>query len=102
MTNISKRDSIDIETSGGTVVLKLHGRSTLDIVIRGDAAADYEIDVRGHEDENWMQSVGTAYSGSADYDDTIDTGAAWVRVRCTTGTATAGDAADVLLSAGGG
>lgn len=92
------RESIDIETSGGTVTLDLLGRSTLSVHIRGDGAADYALDVRDSQNGTWIEGVNT-FTGSADYDSVIETGVSEVRLRCTTGTATAGQSADVLLSA---
>lgn len=97
--NIDTRQSIDIETSGGEVTLKLHGRTLLSIHIRGDGAADYALDVRDSQEGAWMQDV-SSFTGTADYDTIEELGVSEVRLRCTTGTATAGQSADVFLSAG--
>lgn len=99
--NVSNRQTIDIETAGNTVELALHGNDTVEIVIRGDGTASYAIDVRESDSGTWMQDAGPTYSGSADYSDTLSSGVPQLRVRCTSGTATAGNQADVLVSAGG-
>lgn len=99
--NVTKRKTIDIDVTGQSVEITLHGCTHLDIVIRGDGAADYEVDIRGDDPgETWMQGVKT-YSASADYNDSFQTGAAELRVRCSTASATSGHQADVLVSAGG-
>lgn len=95
---VDTRESIDIENSGQTVVKDIGGRATLGVHIRADAAAEYAIDVRDTEGGTWMQGW-VSLTGGTDYDDVRDCGAAEVRVRCTTGTAGAGDAADVLITA---
>jgi len=94
--------TLDIENAGGTAEVRMHGATILSMAIRGDAAADYVIDARLTRSSAWVQDVGATYSASADYDDVIETGYPYIRVRCTTGTATAGDQAIVTLSAGGG
>lgn len=99
--NVSNRETIGIETAGNGVALELHGNDTVEVVIRGDAAATYVIDVRESDSGSWMQDAGPTYSGSANYSDTLTSGVAHLRVRCSSGTATAGDQADVLVSAGG-
>ena len=95
----SRQESIDIENSGNSVVLDTLGHTIIDVHIRGDAAADYAVDVRSR-DGAWVQGVTSGYSGSADYDDVLERGAKFVRVRCTSGTAGAGDAATISLFAG--
>ncbi|WP_135806207.1 hypothetical protein [Halorussus marinus] len=90
--------TIDIETAGNAVSLRLLGANIVDIHIRGDAAADYEVDVRQNGGD-WIQGVRSGYSGSADYDDVVETGAEEIRVRCSSGTGTAGDMATITLLA---
>lgn len=97
-----EKKTIDIETAGATAEVKMHGATTLSLSVRGDAAADYAIDARLDENDSWTQGVGATYSGAADYDDTDELGWPEVRIRCTSGTATAGDSATVKLAAGGG
>ena len=94
----STEESIDIQNAGNAVALRLLGADTVDIHIRGDAAADYAVDVRRNGGD-WIQNVRSTYSGSADYDDVLETGADELRLRCTSGTATAGDTATVTLMA---
>lgn len=96
----STEETIDIETAGGTVALRNLGASIVSIHIRGDAAATYQVDVRTRGG-TWVQGVTSGYSGSADYDDVYETGAQEIRIRCSSGTATAGDSATVTLMAGG-
>jgi len=90
--------TIGIETAGNAVSLRLLGATIVDIHVRGDAAADYEVDVRQNGGD-WIQAVRSGYSGSADYDDVVETGAEEIRIRCASGTATAGDMATITLMA---
>ncbi len=91
-------ETIDIEAAGNTATLRLLGNNIVDVHVRGDAAADYEVDVRKNG-SNWIQNVRSGYSGSADYDDVLETGAEEIRIRCSSGTGTAGDSATVTLMA---
>ncbi|WP_049979366.1 hypothetical protein [Halolamina rubra] len=92
----STEETIDIETSGNAVALRLLGASIVDVHIRGDAAADYVVDVRKNGG-SWIQNVRAGYSGSADYDDVLETGAEELRVRCTSGTGAADQATITLM-----
>lgn len=98
--NITRHETIDIETSGTTLPISVGGHTVLDLVIRGDGVADYAIDIR-EEGGSWVQNVGPTYTGASAYDDTLQFGAPELRIRCTTGTGTAGDSAEILLAAGG-
>ncbi len=91
-------ETIDIEASGATVDLRLLGANIVDVHIRGDGAADYAVDVRTNGG-SWVQGVRSGYSGSADYDDVLESGAEELRIRCTSGTGTAGNSATVTLMA---
>lgn len=91
-------ESVDIETSGGTVALRLLGNNIVDVHIEGDAAADYEVDVRSSGGD-WIQNVRSGYTGSAVYHDVLETGADELRIRCVNGTATAGNSATITLMA---
>lgn len=91
-------ETIDIETAGNAVALRLLANTIVDVYIRGDAAADYAVDVRRNGGD-WIQDVRSTYSGSANYDDVLETGAEELRIRCTSGTATAGDSATITLMA---
>lgn len=95
-------ETIDIETAGNSVEVEMMGATLLSLAIRGDGAADYVLDAKLTRGSNWLQDVASTYSGSADYDDVVQTGMPKVRVRCTTGTGTPGDSATITLSAGGG
>ena len=90
--------TIDIEGSGNAVTLRLLGNNIVDVHVRGDAAADYEIDVR-RNGGSWIQGVRSGYSGSANYDDVLETGAEEIRLRCSSGTGTAGNEATITLMA---
>lgn len=92
----STEETIDIENPGNAVSLRLLGASIVDIHIQGDAAADYAIDVRKNGG-GWIQEAYPGYSGSASYDDVLETGAEELRIRCTSGTGTADDSATVTL-----
>lgn len=94
-------ETIDIETSGNAVALRLSGRTIVSMLVEGDGAADYAWDVR-KTGGGWKQGVGKSYSGASNYDDVIETGVEEIRLRCTSGTGGAGDSADILLMAGGG
>ena len=91
-------ETVDIEGSGNAVSLRLLGNNIVDIHVRGDAAADYEVDVR-RNGGGWIQGVRSGYSGSANYDDVLETGAEELRLRCTSGTGAAGDSATITLMA---
>lgn len=91
-------ETIDIEAAGNAVALRLLDNNIVDVHVRGDAAADYAVDVR-RNGGNWIQGVRSGYSGSADYDDVLETGADEIRIRCSSGTATAGDSATITLMA---
>lgn len=91
-------EAIDIETAGNAVALRLLGASIVDVHIRGDGSANYAVDVRRNGGD-WLQDVQGSFSGNADYDDVLETGAEEIRIRCTSGTATAGDSATITLMA---
>jgi len=93
-------ETIDIENAGKTVEILLQRSTVVSLHIRGDGTAEYEIDVKKRQG-TWFENAGTSYNGSADYDDVFDTGAYAIRVRCVTGTGSANDSADILLTAGG-
>jgi hypothetical protein len=93
-------EQIDIENAGGSVSIRMLGATTASVHIRGDAAADYQLDVR-RRGGNWIKNANTEYTGSADYNDVIETGVQEIRIRCSTGTGNVDDTANVLLSAGG-
>jgi hypothetical protein len=95
------RETIDIENAGNAVSIRMMGATIASLHIRGDAAADYQWDVRDRGG-SWIQNAGTEYTGSADYDDDVEMGVSEVRIRCSSGSGGAGDTAEILLSAGGG
>ncbi len=94
----STEETIDIETSGATVDLRLLGANIVNVHIQGDNAADYHVDVRRNGGD-WIQNVRSDYTGNGDYDDTLETGAEELRIRCASGTGTADDQATVTLMA---
>jgi len=100
-SNAESKETIDIETSGGGVTLTLTGRTIVSLAIRGDGTATYQVDARTRAG-SWIQSVSSEYSGSADYDDVLETGVTEMRIRCSTGTGTGGDQATITLMASGG
>jgi hypothetical protein len=97
----SANDTIDIENSGNAVSVKMAGATIVSLHIRGDGTAEYQWDAKPRGG-NWIQDVAGEYTGSADYDDVLETGVEEVRIRCNTGTGTPDDTADIYLSAGGG
>jgi len=90
--------TIDIETSGEVVSLDLLGHSIVSVHIQGDGAAEYEWDVRRNGGD-WIQGVREAYTGSASYNDVVETGAEEVRLRCSSGTGGADDQATITIMA---
>lgn len=94
-------ETIDIETSGNSVALELNGRTHISLAIRGDSAASYVLDAR-KVGGTWRKDVGKTFSGNSDYSDVLRTGAEEVRVRCSSGSGTPDDSADIdLMGAGG-
>lgn len=93
-------ETIDIENAGNSVAIQMLGATVASIHIRGDAAASYQVDVKTRGG-SWIQNVAPEYSGSADYDDVVETGMQSLRVRCSSGTGGAGDQATITIGAGG-
>jgi hypothetical protein len=93
-------ETIGIENSGNAVSVALTGRTIVSMVIEGDDTAEYRWDAR-ETGGTWKQNVGKEYTGQLDYDDVLETGAQEVRLRCSSGTGTPGDEADILLMGGG-
>lgn len=94
-------ETIGIDSAGNSVTVQMHGATVVSMHISGDAAASYQWDGRTRQG-TWHQNVGSEYTGSADYDDTLTTGWAEVRLRCSSGTGGSGDQATITLCAGGG
>jgi len=94
----STTDTIDIKTAGAAVSLLLKGATTVGVHVRGDATADYAVDVRTRGGA-WIQDVTAGFSGSANYDTVIEQAAHELRLRVTSGTASAGDQATITLIA---
>lgn len=94
------RDTLDIETAGDTVRLNMGRDEVLGVYVRGDGAADYALDVTDDPNGTWLQGAET-FGAATTVDFGGFEGAQWVRLRVTTGTATAGDTADVLLTSAG-
>ena len=96
------KETIDIESSGASVAVKMFGADLLSLSVRGDNTAEYVLDARLDGSDDWTQDIDQTYSGASDYDDVVRTGMPEVRVRCTSGTGTADDKATIKLAAGGG
>ena len=99
MSTPTTEATISIENAGNDVSLELLGATLVSVHIRGDAAADYAVDVKPRQG-SWIQGVTSGYSGSANYDDVIEQPAYELRIRCTSGTAGSGDQATITLMAG--
>ena len=97
-----EKTTIEITDSGGTATVSLQGADLLSLSIRGDGTAEYVLDARLDGSDDWTEDVDQTYSGAANYDDTLRTGMPEVRIRCTSGTGTAGNQAEIKLAAGGG
>jgi len=95
---VGTEETISIDNSGNAVSYRPQGAAELTLVVRGDAAADYALDVRKRQG-TWKKGIGSNYTGSADYDDQRTTGADEVRIRCTSGTGGNGDEATITLMA---
>jgi hypothetical protein len=96
------KTTLDIENAGATATVKMAGADLLSLSVRGDGTASYVLDARLGRDDTWVQDIASTYSGASDYDDVVRTGMPEIRIRCTSGTANAGDQATVRLAAGGG
>jgi len=94
-------ETISIDAAGNSVSVRMHGSETVSMDIDGQAAAEYQWDGRIRQG-TWKQNIDAEYTGASDYDGTIETGWAEVRLRCSTGTGGNGDEATITLSAGGG
>lgn len=94
-------ETIGIDSAGNAVSVRMHGATMVSMHITGDATAEYQWDgrIRGG---TWRENIGPEYTGASDYDDTVETAWAEVRLRCSTGTAGSGDQATITISAGGG
>lgn len=97
-----EKATIDIENAGATVAVSLQGATLFSLSVRGDGTAEYVLDARLDGGDDWTEDVDQTYSGAANYDDTLRTGMPEVRIRCTSGTGTAGNQAEIKLAAGGG
>lgn len=101
---VQTRETVDVETAGATVTLEKPGDDVVNVRVVADGAIDAELKVsdRNPADDN-SPFTETTYSATSDVD---DTGRAiterYVEFEVTTGTATANDTADVLLSSAGG
>jgi hypothetical protein len=96
-----EEQTIGIDSAGNSVAIRMMGATIASFAIRGDAAAEYQIDGRVRNG-TWKQDVGSEYTGSSDYDDTVETGWHEIRIRCSSGTGGSGDEATITLSTGGG
>lgn len=93
-------EAIDIENAGGTASVRMLGATIVSMDISGDDVAEYQWDAR-RRGGTWIQDVGPEYTGQSDYDDVMETGAAEVRIRCSSGSGGAGDQATITIMAGG-
>lgn len=93
-----KRETVDIENSGATVTLQKPGDDTLNVRVTADAAIDATLHVSDRPGTTDAFSENT-YSSTSDIDDTgRDVTEPYVIFEVTTGTGTADQTADVLLS----
>lgn len=99
MTN-SARGTLDIETAGAELIIDTEEDHVLDLYIRGDAAADYALDVSDRRSQ-WVTDAQT-FATVSSVNQTLTNCVRYVRLRVTTGTATAGQTATVLMASAGG
>lgn len=94
-----KRETVDVETAGATVTLEKIGDDTLNLRVDADAAISGTLHVNDREGTTDAFEENT-YSSTSDVDDTgRDVTEPYAIFEVTTGTGTANDTADVLLSA---
>lgn len=98
MTN-SARDTFDIETAGAELIIDTGEDHVLDLYIRGDGAADYSLDVSDRNSQ-WVADAQT-FAAVTTVNQTLTNCVRYVRLRVTTGTATAGQTATVLMASAG-
>lgn len=97
-----KRKTVDVETAGATVELHKVGEDTLNLRVDADGAISGTLHVNDREGTADAFEENT-YSSTSDIDDTgRDVTEPYAIFEVTTGTGTADDTADVLLSGGGG
>ena len=96
------KTTLSITNAGDAATVKMFGADLLSLSVRGDGTAEYVLDARLGGDDDWTEDIDQTYSGAADYDDIVRTGMPEVRIRCTSGTGSAGDEATIKLAAGGG
>lgn len=95
----SKRETVDVETAGATVVLHKVGDDTLNVRVNADAAIDGTLHVNDREGTTDAFEENT-YAAVADIDDTgRSVTEPYAIFEVTTGTGAANDTADVFLSA---
>jgi len=93
-----KRETVDVETSGATVTLEKIGDDTLNLRVDADGAISGTLHVNDREGTTDAFEENT-YSSTSDVDDTgQDVTEPYAIFEVTTGTGTADDTADVLLS----
>lgn len=94
----STRETVDVETAGATVTLQKPGDDTLNVRVDADGAIDGTLHVNDREGTTDAFEENT-YSATSDIDDTgRDVTEPYAIFEVTTGTGTADDTADVLLS----
>lgn len=94
----SVRETVDVENSGATVTLQKPGDDTVNVRVNADAAIDATLHVNDREGTT-DAFEDTTYGARTDIDDTgRDITEPYVIFEVTTGTATAGDSAEVFLS----
>jgi len=92
------RETVDVETAGATVVLEKRGDETLNVRVDADGSIDATLHVSDREGTAEAFEENT-YSATSDIDDTGRTVTEpYVVFEVTSGTGTADQTADVLLS----
>jgi len=93
-----KRETVDVENSGATVTLHKVGDDTLNVRVDADGSIDGTLHVNDREGTTNAFEENT-YSATSDVDDTgRDVTEPYAIFEVTTGTGTANDTADILLS----
>ena len=98
--NEERNQTLDVETSGGTVTLEKADDDTLNVRVAADGTISADLKV---SDRKGAWFTEKSYSSTSDVDDTgLTITERYVEFEVTSGTGTAGDTADVLLTSGGG
>lgn len=98
-----KRESIDIDGTGASVILEKPGDHKVNVRVSADAAISADLNVSDRDPDNDSSPfTHKSYSSVSDVDDTgLDITERFIEFTVTTGTGGSGDTADVFISSAG-